>query len=175
VTVQYSNIYGNTGYGVRYTGGGVAVDAEYNWWGDATGPYHPTLNPGGQGDTVSDSVDFDPWLTDSVQGIGIIEFEQSPNTITYLQVTPNPFCQNLQIRFTIHDSRFMMEKPQLSIHDVTGRLVKSFFLSTTYYILPTVISWDGTDDAGRRLPGGVYFVELEVSDLREAKKVVLLR
>jgi hypothetical protein len=38
------------------------VDARYNWWGDASGPYHPTLNPTGTGDAVSDDVNFDHWL-----------------------------------------------------------------------------------------------------------------
>ena len=38
------------------------VDARNNWWGDASGPYHPTLNSGGLGDEVSNNVDFDPWL-----------------------------------------------------------------------------------------------------------------
>ena len=42
---------------------GTIVDAENNWWGDASGPYHPDLNPDGLGDAVSDNVDFDPWLT----------------------------------------------------------------------------------------------------------------
>jgi len=46
------------------------VDATLNWWGDATGPYHPTwwmygavnvTNPGGKGDKVSDYVLYDPW------------------------------------------------------------------------------------------------------------------
>ncbi|MCJ7457028.1 right-handed parallel beta-helix repeat-containing protein [Candidatus Bathyarchaeota archaeon] len=37
------------------------VDATVNWWGDATGPYHPTLNPGGLGNPVSDNVQFVPW------------------------------------------------------------------------------------------------------------------
>ncbi len=39
------------------------VDATGNWWGAPGGPYHPTLNPTGIGDEVSDRVDFDPWLT----------------------------------------------------------------------------------------------------------------
>jgi hypothetical protein len=38
------------------------LDARYNWWGDATGPYHPTLNPTGLGNKVSDNVSFAPWL-----------------------------------------------------------------------------------------------------------------
>jgi hypothetical protein len=37
------------------------VNAEYNYWGDTTGPGHIGLNPEGLGDPVSDNVDFDPW------------------------------------------------------------------------------------------------------------------
>jgi hypothetical protein len=61
VVVNYNNIYGNTQYGVNATGPTV-LDARYNWWGNASGPYHPTLNPSGTGDRVSDNVNFSPWL-----------------------------------------------------------------------------------------------------------------
>lgn len=37
------------------------LNAEYNWWGDPSGPRHPD-NPSGSGDNVSGSVDFTPWL-----------------------------------------------------------------------------------------------------------------
>ena len=40
------------------------VDAEHNWWGAYCGPYHPTANPNGEGDAISDNVDFDPWCND---------------------------------------------------------------------------------------------------------------
>ena len=46
----------------------IPVDARLNWWGDPTGPNHPTLNPGGKGSLVSDGVLFDPWLTASPVG-----------------------------------------------------------------------------------------------------------
>ena len=39
-----------------------AIRSYYDYWGDASGPFHPTLNPGGQGDAVSDEVVFAPWL-----------------------------------------------------------------------------------------------------------------
>jgi RHS repeat-associated protein len=41
---------------------GTQVDARYNSWGHVSGPYHPTLNPDGLGDRVSDDVLFEPWL-----------------------------------------------------------------------------------------------------------------
>ncbi len=58
---RFNNIVGNTDYGV-WNYGGEMVDAIYNWWGDDSGPYHPTTNPGGSGNPVSNGVDFEPWL-----------------------------------------------------------------------------------------------------------------
>jgi len=38
------------------------VDATNNWWGDVSGPYHATTNPGGTGNAVNHSIDYEPWL-----------------------------------------------------------------------------------------------------------------
>lgn len=64
--VHDNDIFGND-FGLRNGGQGV-VRAEENWWGDASGPYHPELNAEGQGDEVSDDVDFRPWRTAQVRG-----------------------------------------------------------------------------------------------------------
>jgi hypothetical protein len=62
--IRHCNIAGNHGLGVGYGGSPTwTADARYNWWGDPSGPYHATLNPAGLGDSVSDYVDFEPWLT----------------------------------------------------------------------------------------------------------------
>ncbi|MCD6299616.1 MAG: right-handed parallel beta-helix repeat-containing protein, partial [Dehalococcoidales bacterium] len=61
---HYNNISGNTGYGLKNANAGTTLDAEYNWWGSAAGPYHAT-NPGDtdyMGDAVSDDVNYRPWL-----------------------------------------------------------------------------------------------------------------
>jgi len=63
-TINYNCIYGNDEYGVYNEDCSVTIDAENNWWGHETGPYHPETNPDGQGDAVSDCVDFEPWLTE---------------------------------------------------------------------------------------------------------------
>jgi hypothetical protein len=54
-------ISGSTQYGLYAQGFTSDIDATNNWWGDVTGPYHPTQNPGGLGDEVSDYVAFVPW------------------------------------------------------------------------------------------------------------------
>jgi parallel beta-helix repeat protein len=59
--INYNNIFGN-GWGVYNATTVIVTNAENNWWGHETGPYHALTNPLGQGDTVSDRVDFDPWL-----------------------------------------------------------------------------------------------------------------
>jgi len=61
ITVNFNNIAGNSRYGVQ-NDGGETLDATKNWWGDASGPDHWDINPDGEGDRVSDSVDFEPWL-----------------------------------------------------------------------------------------------------------------
>jgi hypothetical protein len=71
--VTRCNIFENEGEGMSYSGGGgTDAMAENNWWGDASGPWHPVLNPDGLGDTVSDWVDFTPWRTVPVL-VGIAE------------------------------------------------------------------------------------------------------
>lgn len=64
----FNDIYGND-YGMNVIGG-ATVNAEYNYWGDSTGPYQPSLNPEGKGNPVNGNgvdLDFIPFLT-SPQG-----------------------------------------------------------------------------------------------------------
>jgi parallel beta-helix repeat protein len=61
IKISNNTISGNGGDGL-WVGDTVAdtVDAEKNWWGDATGP---SGDGPGTGDTVSGNADYDPWLT----------------------------------------------------------------------------------------------------------------
>jgi uncharacterized repeat protein (TIGR01451 family) len=64
-TLVCNDIYDNTDCGLLNRTPATMINAESHWWGDASGPYHPTLNPSGTGDRVSDGVDFHPWRTTS--------------------------------------------------------------------------------------------------------------
>jgi len=48
-------------FGLENRGGRIDIEAQDNWWGDASGPLHST-NPAGKGNAVSDKVIFTPWL-----------------------------------------------------------------------------------------------------------------
>jgi len=65
IIANCNNIYNNGLYGARVNGAptnSFILDAECNWWGYHSGPYHPTLNPFGLGNQVSDNVDFVPYI-----------------------------------------------------------------------------------------------------------------
>ena len=61
--IHDNNISGNAQFGV-FNGTAGLVDATDNWWGNSSGPFHPTENPPGTGDPVSDNVGFVPWQTE---------------------------------------------------------------------------------------------------------------
>lgn len=53
----------NASFGLRSNASYITSNGDNNFWGAASGPYHPTQNPSGTGDDVSNYVDFTPWLT----------------------------------------------------------------------------------------------------------------
>jgi DNA-binding beta-propeller fold protein YncE len=107
---------------------------------------------------------------------------------TQLDAHPNPFTHQTQIRCMILDPGYTdktfrisncelrkqeteniqesarsaseYQNSEMEIYDVSGRIIKSFSLHTTYYILSTEVNWDGRDMHGQQVPPGVYFVRL---------------
>lgn len=64
-TADANSIQGNLQYGVFNNTSSILVNAEYNWWGDASGPTH-SGNPAGTGDDASNYVDYDPWRDSNI-------------------------------------------------------------------------------------------------------------
>jgi hypothetical protein len=63
---------------------------------------------------------------------------------------------------------------RVEILDLQGRLVKALF-DQGADAGASVVSWDGTDGAGRRVAGGVYMVSLKTPGVELGKKLVVLR
>lgn len=167
--IHNCNVTDNIRYGVNNEDGMVTIDAENNWWGDASGPHHPCTNPSGMGSIVSDFVDYNPWLTEP----GVEEYKTTAPIVMNMQVTPNPFTHQAEIRYMIHDPRPTIQEPTISIYDVSGRLVKSFRI--TPCALQSSFSWEGRDDQNRILGSGTYFVILQAGEYTEAEKLLLIR
>lgn len=61
-TISNNTISNNTRYGINAKSNNkYTTNATNNWWGNDSGPYHPSKNPTGKGNNVSDYVDFSPW------------------------------------------------------------------------------------------------------------------
>jgi hypothetical protein len=102
---------------------------------------------------------------------GIWEDVTKPVNYPKINVYPNPFTTMVSIKCQVYSPP---KNISLNIYDVSGRLVKSFSLFTLPSSLITSLSWDGTNNAGRKLPPGLYFVHLEQDDYKETRKVILL-
>jgi hypothetical protein len=105
---------------------------------------------------------------------GVEEHETLRPITTMLKVNPNPFTHETRIRYIIQDPGYTITDMVLKIFDATGRLVKSF-RPTPNALRSTQISWDGTDQANRQLPSGVYFVKFQAGDYTETKKLLLIK
>jgi len=105
----------------------------------------------------------------------IVEGISSPVSFTHLQVSPNPFREITEIRFGMHDVGCRMEDISLQIYDVSGRLVRSFSSFSSHSSLIASVTWDGTDDSGKKVQSGVYFCRLIVGDYQATKKLLFFR
>jgi hypothetical protein len=87
-----------------------------------------------------------------------------------LSAYPNPFSKLTTINFAIGHGA---ERLALSIYDAMGRVVRQWDYPTIR--LSDHVSWDGTDQANRKLGSGVYFVELKMGDFGATEKVILIQ
>lgn len=100
-----------------------------------------------------------------------------------LTITPNPFSKKTNIKYsTGHSAQSSVPEGQksssyrrdieLKIYNVNGRLVRQFDYTTIE--LSNRIVWDGTDDNGSRLPGGIFFIQLRNQREIITKKIVFI-
>jgi flagellar hook assembly protein FlgD len=92
--------------------------------------------------------------------------------VPFLIAHPNPFSKLTTVSF---GKELGAESIELKIYDSSGRMVRDLLLPTAYSVVPTTISWDGTDQFGQTLPSGVYFIRLEGDDYRVSQKIVKLK
>ena len=114
--------------------------------------------------TIAGSINID--FTSAVEDL------PSPAKLA-LRAAPNPFNPATQVSFDLPEPGEIV----LQVFDARGRRVKSLVDGWRDAGLVNV-TWDGTDQRGRRQPGGVYLFALEYGQNRQrlisTQKVVLL-
>jgi hypothetical protein len=83
---------------------------------------------------------------------------------------PNPFNPSTTLVFELERGA----RAELAIYDIAGRHVRT--LATGYHGDGRhEVVWDGSDDSGRRVSSGVYFVRLRGEDFVETRRVALVK
>jgi hypothetical protein len=83
---------------------------------------------------------------------------------------PNPFNPATTIKFNVeHEGQV-----EIAVYDLSGRKVKSL-VSQNYGVGEYSVMWDGTDDAGARMPSGMYVYRYESGSKSVAKKMMLVK
>ncbi|GEM_PF-870207 len=65
---------------------------------------------------------------------------------------PNPFNSTIQINIYSPTE----EIREIIVYDLQGRIVKTFYLTSSNYYFDTI--WSGTDDRGQPIQSGIYFL-----------------
>jgi outer membrane protein assembly factor BamB len=90
-----------------------------------------------------------------------------------LLVSPNPFRERTEIRWSGADEPVSGDSPKIGIYDASGRLVRAFRGSGDRSVHSVV--WNGLDRFGREASKGTYFIRLAAGDVRISRKALLLR
>jgi hypothetical protein len=93
----------------------------------------------------------------------------APPSMRIESVAPNPAPGPITIRLSVPRAGPAM----LLIHDVAGRLVRTFVVDAAASGVEEV-RWDGLDERGRPCPRGSYFLELEAAGARSSSRLVLV-
>ncbi len=121
----------------------------------------------------SNDPDENPYLEPMkfvVNRTGTEESEKSQITGDRLQVYPNPFGKKTIISYQVSAET----EVSLKIHDISGRLTRSFPINDSQFTTHEV-PWDGIDDYGKKVKNGIYFCKLQAGDYTITKKISLIR
>ncbi|UCG29424.1 MAG: T9SS type A sorting domain-containing protein [candidate division WOR-3 bacterium] len=89
---------------------------------------------------------------------------------------PNPFTKHTNIRCQIMDDESTNSDVDVDIriYDANGRLVREFeHVSVIDHQISVV--WDGTDEFGRQVGSGAYFLRLNIDGTCTSRKILLVR
>jgi hypothetical protein len=89
-----------------------------------------------------------------------------PPDALFLEVYPNPFTTETDIRYQIPNNSIA----DLKIYDIAGRIVRQFDYKTIR--LSEHVVWNGRDRFAQKVPCGVYFCELKTGLKNQVKKII---
>ena len=86
------------------------------------------------------------------------------------QNVPNPFNPVTEISYSITRPSYV----KMNIYNIYGQRVKILVDRFESEGIHT-ITWDSTDDNGREVSSGIYFYQLSTPEIKDQKKMLLVR
>ncbi len=138
-------------------------------------PERPFIDSTWQQLATMDTVNYNPTLevllfsVDIYIPVGIDETKASPGKIEIHAPRPNPFNACVKIPIFIKDCRVV----SVQIVDLLGKRIRS--IPNIYGPGEFEIIWDGRDDSGISMPGGIYLCRINSEDVISYEKVLLVK
>ncbi len=99
------------------------------------------------------------------------EVIEVPSQFSLEQNYPNPFNPTTNIAFALPKT----SKVNLTVYDLTGKLVKTLYNNDSFNAGNHYVTWDASNNEGMRVPSGVYFYTLRTKNKVFTKKMLLLK
>ena len=125
-----------------------------------------TLAAGGLSPSGADSLRY---FTFSTSQLGI-DLANIPNSYDLSQNYPNPFNPSTKISYQLGRGEFV----KFSIFDLNGNLIKNI-LNNKVNAGRGHVYWDGKNELGQNVSGGIYLYTIETPSFLKTKKMVLLK
>ena len=85
---------------------------------------------------------------------------------------PNPFSTLTTISFNLATNYTNLhEQTQIEIYNIKGQKIRQYSIFNNQYS----ITWDGTDENGKKLTNGIYFYKLTAGNNSITKKLLIIR
>jgi hypothetical protein len=118
------------------------------------------------------SMEFDPQSWILKESTPSDEFIQSiPTDIVLYQNFPNPFNPTTRISFSLPQAANVT----INVYDLQGRRVKNIIKALTFNPGLHYVLWDGRNDKGKTVAGGIYFYQLQSPGIVKAAKMIFLK
>lgn len=97
-------------------------------------------------------------------------YSNLPSGFDLKQNYPNPFNPSTTISYSLNKDSDVI----IRIFDLSGKLISTLLNNYQTNGEHTII-WNGTDNRGNKVAGGVYLYQLRVGDFIQTKKMVLMK
>jgi len=141
----------------------------YYYYGDCD-EYYEEVSMGLMIDDIQSILSEESYVFSRMNSLGIDQDHVLPTGMSLGQNYPNPFNPVTTLTYELSEDALV----SMSVHDVSGRLVKNLIHGYQTAGHGT-IKWDATNNSGQPVSAGVYLYKIQIGDMMQTKKMVLLK